>query len=62
MDMKIVLDQENIDNKAVLKQQNCETRLPLITKKKSAPVSNLYYLMGLLYALLFTIKVNTYQS
>ncbi|XP_055672031.1 IQ domain-containing protein H [Falco peregrinus] len=38
MDMKIMLDPENIDNKAVLKQQNYETRLPLITKKKSAPM------------------------
>ncbi|XP_026712120.1 IQ domain-containing protein H isoform X4 [Athene cunicularia] len=36
MDMKIMLDSENIDNKAGLKQQNYETRLPLITKKKSA--------------------------
>ncbi|KAM9374882.1 IQ domain-containing protein H [Phaethornis superciliosus] len=41
MDMKIMLDSENINNKAVLKQQNCETRLPLITKKKSAPVCSL---------------------
>ncbi|XP_075620237.1 IQ domain-containing protein H [Balearica regulorum gibbericeps] len=38
MDMKIMLDPENINNKAVLKQQNYETRLPLITKKKSTPV------------------------
>lgn len=58
MDLKIMLDPENISNKAVLKEQNYETRLPLITKKKSAPVSNLYSLMGLLYALLFTLKVN----
>ncbi|NXL30754.1 IQCH protein, partial [Glaucidium brasilianum] len=36
MDMKIMLDSENINNKAGLKQQNYETRLPLITKKKSA--------------------------
>jgi len=49
MDMKIMLDPQNINNKAVLKQQNYETRLPLITKRKSAPVSNLYYLLGLLY-------------
>ncbi|KAM6125374.1 IQ domain-containing protein H [Phoenicopterus ruber ruber] len=39
MDMKIMLDPENINNKAVLKQQqNYETRLPLITKKKPAPM------------------------
>ncbi|XP_054069484.1 IQ domain-containing protein H isoform X1 [Rissa tridactyla] len=38
MDMKIMLDPENINNKAVLKQQNYETKLPLITKKKSDPV------------------------
>ncbi|NWS61250.1 IQCH protein, partial [Chunga burmeisteri] len=38
MAMKIMLDTENIDNKTVLKQQNYETRLPLITKKKSAPM------------------------
>ncbi|NXJ82383.1 IQCH protein, partial [Trogon melanurus] len=37
MDMKIMLDTEDVDNKAVLKQ-NYETRLPLITKKKSAPM------------------------
>ncbi|XP_009582306.1 PREDICTED: IQ domain-containing protein H-like, partial [Fulmarus glacialis] len=37
MDMKIMLDPENINNKAVLKKQNYKTRLPLITKKKSAP-------------------------
>ncbi|KAF1536075.1 IQ domain-containing protein H, partial [Eudyptes schlegeli] len=36
MDMKITLDPQNISNTAVLKQQNYETRLPLITKKKSA--------------------------
>ncbi|KAF1655821.1 IQ domain-containing protein H, partial [Eudyptes chrysocome] len=36
MDMKIMLDPQNISNTAVLKQQNYETRLPLITKKKSA--------------------------
>ncbi|NWH81602.1 IQCH protein, partial [Piaya cayana] len=35
MDMKIMLDPENISGKAVLKK-NDETRLPLITKKKSA--------------------------
>ncbi|NWU61382.1 IQCH protein, partial [Pterocles burchelli] len=38
MDMKIMLDPENINNKAVLKQQNHETRLPHIPKKKSAPM------------------------
>ncbi|NWQ80280.1 IQCH protein, partial [Columbina picui] len=38
MDMKIMLDPENINNKTVLNKQNCETRLPLITKKKSAPM------------------------
>ncbi|XP_065497763.1 IQ domain-containing protein H [Caloenas nicobarica] len=38
MDMKIMLDSENINHKAVLNKQNCETRLPLITKKKSAPM------------------------
>lgn len=43
MDMKIMLDPENIDNKAVLKPGNNETRLPLIIKEKSVPVSNLSY-------------------
>ncbi|NWY11035.1 IQCH protein, partial [Aphelocoma coerulescens] len=38
MDVKIMLDPENIDNKAGLKHPNIETRLPLITKKKSAPM------------------------
>ncbi|KFQ46082.1 IQ domain-containing protein H, partial [Nestor notabilis] len=38
MEMKIMLHPENTDNKAGLKQQNNETRLPLITKKKSAPM------------------------
>ncbi|NXJ55367.1 IQCH protein, partial [Spizaetus tyrannus] len=38
MDMKIMLDPENIDNKAVLKPQNYETRLPLIIEEKSAPM------------------------
>ncbi|NWU83268.1 IQCH protein, partial [Onychorhynchus coronatus] len=38
MDIKIVLDPENVENKAALKHQNDETRLPLITKEKSAPV------------------------
>ncbi|XP_009468484.1 PREDICTED: IQ domain-containing protein H [Nipponia nippon] len=38
MDMKIMLDPENVNNKAVLKQQNYDTRLPLINKKKSAPM------------------------
>ncbi|NXS52877.1 IQCH protein, partial [Brachypteracias leptosomus] len=35
MDLKIMLDPENMDTKAV---QNHETRLPLITRKKSAPM------------------------
>ncbi|NWX32004.1 IQCH protein, partial [Notiomystis cincta] len=38
MDFKIMLDPENMDNKAGLKHPNHETRLPLITKKKSAPM------------------------
>ncbi|NXY83656.1 IQCH protein, partial [Alcedo cyanopectus] len=38
MDMKIMLDPEDTDNKAALKQQSYETRLPLITRKKSAPM------------------------
>ncbi|NXX27862.1 IQCH protein, partial [Nicator chloris] len=38
MDFKIMLDPENMDNKACLKQPNDETRLPLITKKTSAPM------------------------
>ncbi|NXA76504.1 IQCH protein, partial [Thryothorus ludovicianus] len=38
MDFKIVLDPENMDNKAGLKNPNDETRLPFITEKKSAPV------------------------
>ncbi|XP_068266670.1 IQ domain-containing protein H [Nyctibius grandis] len=38
MDMKIMLDPETINNKAVLKHQDYETRLPLITKKKTAPM------------------------
>ncbi|XP_032555945.1 IQ domain-containing protein H isoform X5 [Chiroxiphia lanceolata] len=38
MDIKIMLDPENTENKAGLKHQNDETRLPLITKKKSAPM------------------------
>lgn len=54
MDVKIMLDPENMDNKAGLKHPNIETRLPLITKKKSAPVSNFYYFMGLLYAALYS--------
>ncbi|XP_052528547.1 IQ domain-containing protein H isoform X2 [Tympanuchus pallidicinctus] len=37
MDMKLMLDPENISKKAVLKQQSYETRLPRITKKKPAP-------------------------
>ncbi|NXI87282.1 IQCH protein, partial [Rhipidura dahli] len=36
MDVKIMLDSENIDNKTGFKHPNIETRLPLITKKKSA--------------------------
>ncbi|NXG63837.1 IQCH protein, partial [Hemiprocne comata] len=46
MDVKIMLDPENINNKAVLKQQNCETRLPLITQKKPAPVCGLKIVKG----------------
>ncbi|XP_053844608.1 IQ domain-containing protein H isoform X10 [Vidua macroura] len=38
MDFKIMLDPENVDNKAGLKHPNDETKLPLIAKKKSAPV------------------------
>ncbi|NXM77134.1 IQCH protein, partial [Serilophus lunatus] len=38
MDIKIMLDPENMENKAGLKHQSEETRLPLIAKKKSAPV------------------------
>ncbi|NXY01239.1 IQCH protein, partial [Pteruthius melanotis] len=38
MDVKIMLDPENRDNKASLKHPNNETRLPLITKKNSAPM------------------------
>ncbi|NXA88098.1 IQCH protein, partial [Melanocharis versteri] len=38
VDVKIMLDPENMDNKAGLKHPNDETRLPLITKKKSAPM------------------------
>ncbi|XP_065544245.1 IQ domain-containing protein H isoform X2 [Lathamus discolor] len=38
MDMKIMLHPENNDNKAGLKQQNNEIKLPLITMKKSAPM------------------------
>ncbi|NWW10210.1 IQCH protein, partial [Oreocharis arfaki] len=38
MDVKIMLDPENMDNKTGLKHPNNETRLPLITKKKSAPM------------------------
>lgn len=61
MDMKIMLHPENTDSKAGLKQQNNEIKLPLITMKKSAPVSNSFYLKGLSYVLVFTIKVNTYR-
>ncbi|XP_040426364.1 IQ domain-containing protein H isoform X8 [Cygnus olor] len=38
MDMKIMLDPENINKKAVLKQQSYEIRLPLITKKRPVPM------------------------
>ncbi|NXB37050.1 IQCH protein, partial [Eulacestoma nigropectus] len=38
MDVKIMLDPENMGNKAGLKHPNSETRLPLITRKKSAPM------------------------
>ncbi|NWV19206.1 IQCH protein, partial [Origma solitaria] len=38
MDIKIMLDPENMDNKAALKHPNDETRLPLITKKKTTPM------------------------
>nr|XP_038041157.1 IQ domain-containing protein H isoform X3 [Anas platyrhynchos]XP_038041158.1 IQ domain-containing protein H isoform X3 [Anas platyrhynchos] len=38
MDMKIMLDPENINKKAVLKPQNYEIRLPLITKKRPVPM------------------------
>ncbi|KFV53067.1 IQ domain-containing protein H, partial [Tyto alba] len=38
MDMKIMLDPENINNKAGLIRQNYETQLPLITEKKSVPM------------------------
>ncbi|KAF4805073.1 hypothetical protein TURU_002345 [Turdus rufiventris] len=38
MDFKTVLDPEKTDNKSGLKHPNEETRLPLITKKKSAPL------------------------
>lgn len=61
MDVKIMLDPENMDNKADLKHPNIETRLPLITKKKSALVSNFYYFMGY-YMQLCTLTVNMYHS
>ncbi|NWW39264.1 IQCH protein, partial [Panurus biarmicus] len=38
MDFKIMLDPENTDNKAGLKHPKDEARLPLITKKRSAPM------------------------
>nr|XP_047902166.1 IQ domain-containing protein H isoform X9 [Anser cygnoides] len=38
MDMKIMLDPENINKKVVLKQQSYEIRLPLITKKRPVPM------------------------
>lgn len=62
MDFKIMLDPESVENKAGLKHPNDDTRLPLIAKKKSLPVSNLDKFMGLLSALLCTIAVNIYQS
>lgn len=62
MDFKIMLDPENVENKAGLKLPNDETRLPLIAKKKSVPVSNFYDFMSQLYALLCTLTVNIYQS
>lgn len=40
MDVKIMLDPENINKKAVLKQQGYETRLPRITKRKPAPTNS----------------------
>ncbi|NWW44013.1 IQCH protein, partial [Pedionomus torquatus] len=46
MDMKIMLDPENINNKAVLKPQNCETKLPLITKKKTDPMCSQKIIKG----------------
>uniref|UniRef100_A0A8C4JY96 IQ motif containing H n=1 Tax=Dromaius novaehollandiae TaxID=8790 RepID=A0A8C4JY96_DRONO len=39
MNVKIMLDPENINTKAVFKQ-DCGIRLPLITKKKPAPMCN----------------------
>lgn len=60
-DMKIMLDPENINKKAVLKPQNYEIRLPLITKKRPVPVSNFYVLWVYIYWL-FIIKVNTCQT
>ncbi|CAN8187335.1 unnamed protein product [Coccothraustes coccothraustes] len=38
MDFKIMLDPESVENKADLKHPNDDTKLPLIAKKKSAPV------------------------
>lgn len=49
MGMKIMFHPETINNKAALKQQNYETKLPLITKKKSDPVSTLHYLMDITF-------------
>ncbi|XP_038002553.1 IQ domain-containing protein H isoform X6 [Motacilla alba alba] len=40
MDFKIMLDAEKVDIKAGLKHPNDETRLPLIAKRKSAPVGS----------------------
>ncbi|NXX95003.1 IQCH protein, partial [Centropus bengalensis] len=45
MGVKIMLDPENINHKAVLKQ-NEETRLPLITKKKPAPMCSQKLMKG----------------
>ncbi|KFV69911.1 IQ domain-containing protein H, partial [Dryobates pubescens] len=39
MDMKVMLDPEIASYKAGLKHNYCETKLPLITKKKSAPIN-----------------------
>ncbi|XP_064013974.1 IQ domain-containing protein H-like isoform X2 [Pogoniulus pusillus] len=39
MDMKVMLDPEITNYKAVLKHNNYDTRLPLITQKKTAPVN-----------------------
>ncbi|XP_071424431.1 IQ domain-containing protein H [Pithys albifrons albifrons] len=46
MDVRIVLEPEKMENKAGFKHQNDETRLPLITKKKSAPMCSQKTLQG----------------